>query len=429
MPRSKVQVAILISALMLAMGGTWTLYRTLAKDNPSTDATAQFLARHWARPLAPQGDPPPEFSSLEASLAPESCGACHPEQYADWGTSLHSHSIGPGILWQFRVLSQDESNGCLRCHAPLAEQKALMALQQGWTNAPKTPVPAYVSNDLHLRGLVCAACHVRRHQRYGPPVDGLVETNAQDPAQAIQQPHDGFIAVQAFQDSLFCATCHQFPPQGRSLAGKLVENTYEEWRTSPAAKQGLACQNCHMPGKRHLWRGIHDRAMVDKGLRRELFVKRISATRLAVQAIVTAPGVGHYFPTYVVPKVTISLQLRNSEGTREIAHHVIGRTVSVDMDHEFSDTRIPPGGKSMVSVEISVPPGSSYIEMRMDIAPAEHYERMFESMLKSNPKMDPTTQSLLREALQQAKGTAYQLDDLVVSVPDRMGMSQHSVAN
>ncbi len=429
MPRSRVQAAILIILIILAVAGTWTLYRTLANDNPSTDATAQFLARYWARPLAPQGDPPPGFSSLEASLAPESCGACHPEQYADWSTSLHSHSIGPGILWQFRVLSQDESNGCLRCHAPLAEQKALMAMQQGWTNAPKTPAPAYVSSDLHLRGLVCAACHVRRHQRYGPPVNGLVEMNAQNSAQAIQQPHDGFIAVQAFQDSRFCATCHQFPPQGRSLAGKLVENTYEEWRTSPAAKQGLACQNCHMPGKRHLWRGIHDRAMVEKGIRRELIVKRISATRIAVQAIVTAPGVGHYFPTYVVPKVTISLQLRDSGGTREIAHHVIGRTVSVDMDHEISDTRIPPGGKSVVSIEISVPSGSSYIEMRMDIAPAEHYVRMFESMTERNPKMDPTTQSLLREALQQARGTAYRLDDLVVAVPDRFGMTQHSVAN
>ena len=91
--------------------------------------------------------------------------------------------------------------------------------------------------------------------------------------------------------------------------------------------------------------------MVDKGLRRELIIKRISASRLAVQAIITAPGVGHYFPTYVVPKVAVSLQLRNSAGTREIARHVIGRTVSVDMDRELSDTRIPPGGKSVVTAE------------------------------------------------------------------------------
>jgi len=419
----------MIIAMMLAVAGAWVVYRTLATDHAPTDASAEFLAWYWARPLAPQGEPPPEFSSLEASLAPESCGACHPQQYADWRTSLHSHSIGPGILWQFRVLSQNESNSCLRCHAPLAEQKALMALQQGWTNAPKSPAPAYVSSDLHLQGLVCAACHVRRHQRYGPPVDALGVQNAQNPAPATRQPHNGFTAERAFQDSRFCASCHQFPPQGRSLSGKLVENTYEEWRASPAAKQGITCQNCHMPGKRHLWRGIHDRAMVEKGLRRELVVKRISATRLAVKAILTTPGVGHYFPTYVVPKVTVTLQLRNSEGTREIARHVIGRSVSVDMDREFYDTRIPPGGKSVVTADISVPSGTNYIEMHIDVAPASHYVHMFESMLKRNPKMNPTTQSMLREALQKANTTAYQLDNLVVTVPVRFGDSQHAVAN
>jgi len=429
MLRSKVQVAILIVALTLAVASTWVVYRKLAKDHVPTESTVQFLARHWAQPLAPQGEPPPGFSSLEASLAPESCGVCHPNQYADWRTSLHSHSIGPGILWQFRVLSQEESNSCLRCHAPLAEQKALMALQQGWANAPKSPAPAYVSGDLHLRGLVCAACHVRRHQRYGPPADAFGAKNAQNPLPVAHKPHDGFIAEQAFQDSRFCATCHQFPPHGKSLAGKLVENTYEEWRTSPAAGQGLACQNCHMQGKRHLWRGIHDRAMVDRGLRRELVVKRISPYRLAVQSIITAPGVGHYFPTYVVPKVTVSLQLRNSAGTREIARHVIGRTVSVDMDRELTDTRIPPGGKSVVTAEISVPPGTNHIEMRIEVAPAEHYVRMFQSMLERNPKMDMTTQSLLREAMQKAEATAYQLDDLVVAVPVRSGESQQAVAN
>ena len=429
MRRSRVQVAILITTLLLAAAGAWLAYRTKAAGQAPADATAQFLAKHWAQPLAPQGEPPPEFAPIEASLAPEACGTCHAAQYADWRTSLHSHSIGPGILWQFRVLSQDESNSCLRCHAPLAEQKALTALQHGWANAPKGPVPAYVSSDLHQRGLVCAACHVRQHRRYGPPADTPGAQNTQNSAPGTRLPHGGFVAEQAFQDSRFCSTCHQFPPQGRSLAGKLVENTYEEWRTSPAAGKGLACQNCHMPGKRHLWRGIHDRAMVASGLRRELVVKRISGSRLAVQAIISAPGVGHYFPTYVVPKVTVSLHLRNSAGSREIARRVIGRTVSVDMDQELSDTRIPPGGQSLLSAEISAPTGGNRIEMHIEVAPAEHYSRMFQSMLERNPQMDPTAQSILRKALGEALASVYRLDDLGVAAPDRLNESQHAVAN
>lgn len=423
MRRSGVRIAVLVVVLTLAVAGAWMIYRTATSEHAPADATAQFLARYWRQPLAPQGNPPPGFSALEASLAPEACGTCHVAQYADWRTSLHSHAIGPGMLWQMRVMNQDESNSCLRCHAPLAEQKALMALQHNWKNAPQEPVPSYVSDDLHMRGLVCAACHVRRHQRFGPPPKTPSAVRMAD------LPHGGFTAEPAFRDSRFCAGCHQFPPQGRSLAGKLVENTYEEWRRSPAAAKGLSCQKCHMPDGRHLWRGIHDREMVTKGIRRELDVKRIDGSRIAIQATIATPGVGHYFPTYVVPKVTVTLQLINSAGSKEIARRVIGRSVSVDMDREFFDTRIPPGGKSVLAAELTIPAGVNHIEMRMEVAPANHYARMYQAMLDRNPGMDKTTRSILREALREALATSYRLDDLEVAVPNKLGLSQQLVAN
>lgn len=416
--RSALRTVILTIAIVLAVVVAWLIYRAVTKD-----ATAQFLARHWMQPLAPQGNPPSGFEAIEASLSPEACGTCHAAQYADWSTALHSRTMGPGILWQFHILSQDESNSCLRCHAPLAEQKALAALQYKWTNLPEGPIPPYVSSNLHLQGLICAACHVRRHQRFGPP------PKAQTAAHGARLPHDGFVAEKAFEDSRFCSTCHQFPPQGRSLAGKLIENTYEEWRTSPAAGQGLTCQKCHMPGKRHIWRGIHDKTMVTSGIRRELEVRRIDNSHLLVQATISTPGVGHCFPTYVVPKVTVTLWLKNLAGTREIARYVIGRAVSVEMDRELSDTRIPPGGKAVVRVEVSVPPGANHIEMHMEIEPAEHYARMYQTMLERNPEMDAITKSLLREALRDAQSTAYTLVDMDVAAPTRLNALQHAVAN
>ncbi len=419
-----VRNAILMMELALALTSALAAGCAWASDQAKVDATAQFLARHWAQPLAPQGEPPPGFAPVEASLAPEACGTCHAAEYADWRTSLHSRTMGAGILWQFQVLSQDESNGCLRCHAPLAEQKALTALQHKWANAPKAAMPAYVSGDLHLRGLVCAACHVRRHQRFGPPAKAQKATG-----EAARLPHNGFTAEPAFLDSRFCATCHQFPPQGRSLSGKLVENTYEEWRKSAAAAKGIACQGCHMPAKRHLWRGIHDREMVAKGVRRKLEVRRIDASHASVRATLTAPGVGHYFPTYVVPKVTISVLLQDADGTRVVARQVIGRTVSVDMDRELSDTRIPPGGESLVSAKVLMAPGANRIKMRVDVAPAEHYARMFQSMLDRNPKMDPGAQSILRQALREAIAADYRLDDLVVPTPKGFGESRRAIAN
>ena len=64
------------------------------------DRTAEsaFLARHWRGPIPPQGPAPARYSALEKSLAPGSCGACHPTQLGDWSTSLHARSMGPGVV-------------------------------------------------------------------------------------------------------------------------------------------------------------------------------------------------------------------------------------------------------------------------------------------------------------------------------------------
>src|SRR5215831_5868635 len=59
-----------------------------------------FLQQHWRRPILPQGEPPERFSAVERSLHPADCGSCHPVQFADWRTSFHASSMGPGIAGQ-----------------------------------------------------------------------------------------------------------------------------------------------------------------------------------------------------------------------------------------------------------------------------------------------------------------------------------------
>lgn len=415
LPRTRSRI-LLLAGLVLAAACAAYFHWIAVK--PKADQIAQFLARHWAQPISPQGEPPPGFSAIEASLAPETCGSCHVAQYADWSNSLHSKTMGPGLRWQLRVMNQHEANECLRCHAPLAEQKALAAIENGWADAPTSPMPAYVSADLHRRGNTCASCHVRRHQRFGPP------TPMRNP-----KLHGGFVAQQAFLDSRFCAPCHQFPAGARSLEGKLIENTYEEWRSSPAAREGKTCQTCHMPDRRHIWRGIHDSETVRKGLRRELEVRRLAGGRLEVLASITAPGVGHYFPTYVVPKVLVTLHLLTKGNDLEIARLIIGRTVSVDMDREWSDTRIPPGGRSQLSAQVTAPQTAYRIEMRMEISPGEHYVRMYRAMLQKTPDLEATTQALLREALRETEAATYRLDDVVAAGPTNAGGVSHTIAN
>lgn len=407
--RTLVRVAIITAAVALL---ALTAVHVFAPQPGAEDPVGRFLATHWADPLPPQGDPPSSFSAIEASLAPEACGSCHAQQHRDWSTSLHRRTMGPGILWQFAVFAPEQANRCLRCHAPLAEQKALVARERGWPNAPATAPPTYVPADLHRQGLVCAACHVRAHRRYGPP--------GPTPSDSSASPHAGYEPAQAFGDSRFCAACHQFTPEGPSLNGKLLEDTYVEWRASPAAAAGQSCQSCHMPGRRHLWRGVHDPETVQNALGRELRVTRVSPDRARVEATLTNVGAGHRLPTYLVPKLYATLRLKSDGASQVLARHVIGRTANVDLTHETADTRLAQGEAVSLAAELAPAEGAALV-LEIEVAPAEHYERMFEAMVTRYPDLEPSARAQLIDALTDARAKRYALPPLELRIPPKMG--------
>lgn len=408
-------VAVFALAILAAVAG-WYGYRSIS-ERRAEESIERFLARHWADPIAPQGDPPATHAPAEAALAPEGCGACHAVQYTDWKGSLHARAMGPGILWQLRALGQGEANGCLRCHAPLAEQKALLAIERGWTNRPSAPPPDWVAGDLHRQGLVCAACHVRRHARYGP----MPRTNAAKVSDGQRQPHGGYSAQAAFSDSRFCSPCHQFPPEGRSVNGKLLENTYGEWRESRHAREGRSCQSCHMPDRRHLWRGIHDPEMVRRALGREMQVTRLDDTRARVTVTLANREAGHYLPTYVVPRIVVEIRLRGGGGQRSMHRHVIGRELDLALEREIRDTRLPPDGQHTYSIDVALGPGEWRIALGTEVAPAEHYVRTFTDLRDRLSGLDAQTRRLLDEAIRQAADASYAIEELEVAVPRKSG--------
>ncbi len=420
------RLLILVLAVLVTGAAAWQSPPASHGKTPP-GPISRFLAQHWIYPLAPEGPPPKGYSALTGSLSPQSCGECHQQQYEDWRTSLHSRAIGPGLLWQFRIMSQTQANRCMRCHAPLAEQKALAAMEFGWPDRPSTPPPAYVGQQLFHQGLTCAACHVRRQHRFGPPPSpGMPAGNTPG------LPHDGFTATPAFQHSRFCATCHQSPPWGRSLDGKPFENTYAEWRASRFAHEHVTCQTCHMPDRRHLWRGIHDPAMVRQGLRISLRVTRVDHHMAEARAVIRSVHIGHDFPTYLVPKVYVTLYAVGPGGrdAREIARQTIGRSVNLRLTHEYFDTRIPPGGASVLAARLALAPRpATKIRLRIEVSPGAHYERLFHHELLHPEHYDKATLSLLRQAFAQVVAARYQLVNLTVPIPAINGHSRRLVAN
>ena len=363
----------------------------------------RFLLRHWSDPIPPQGAVPNGFNELEASLAPQDCGSCHPHQWEDWQGSKHARAMGIGILWQLPLLGQQEGNRCLRCHAPLAEQKALTARRIGWPNAPDALPPNNIPGDLDLQGLVCAACHAREYVVYGPTARTEVDQEA--------QVHGGFQAHLAFEDSRFCAHCHQFPEDGPRVNGKLLEDTYAQWLAGPAAEQGTQCQGCHMPERRHLWRGIHDPEMVRRALAVEMQLTTDAEGGRQLEVTLRNVGAGHLVPTYTVPKLVVELILqREGAAPRQIGRQLVGWYVETDLKTERYDTRIPPGQQQVLLFPLDPQevPGDAVLEMNLDVYPREHYERMFRQVL-ADPALKKDQAVSVRAALDEAIGARYRL--------------------
>jgi thiol-disulfide isomerase/thioredoxin len=361
----------------------------------------EFLARHWRSPILRQGKPPAKFGPLEASLDPKSCGVCHPAQYADWQTSLHASSMGPGVMGQLLDMMRSDPEAavdCQRCHSPLSEQQQVGRNREGQGVFVANPVfdPA-----LQAKGLVCAACHVRKWERFGPPKRGG------GPGSALpreQLPHHGATRTPAFLKSEFCQSCHQFPEDGFALNGKLLENTYEEWKASPYARQGVQCQDCHMPDRRHLWRGIHDPEMVKRGVTIDLKTAR---NRGGVEATLslTNSGTGHYFPTYLTPKVFLRMDLVDATGRQlkgSAREAVVGRDATLDLSRELYDTRVMPTASFAMRESWKVNRPGLKLRARVVVEPDHFYTEFFRATIPQAERGKMQLQEALRRTLRSS---------------------------
>jgi hypothetical protein len=358
-----------------------------------------FVAQHWRAPLASQGPAPARYSPLEASLAPEACGSCHPAQLADWRTSTHASAMGPGITGQLVEMLRTDPRGalaCNQCHAPLAEQSPL---RHDTLEANPDFDPA-----LRGRGVPCAACHVRGHARFGPPRrDGSLASAA--PPETL--PHGGVTRTPAYLASEFCRGCHQFSPDGYALGGKLLQDTYNEWKASRFAAAGVQCQDCHMPDRRHLWRGIHDPDMVRRGLTIEVLEEASTPVRIAARLVVKSTGVGHRFPTYVTPIVVLRVELldaagRAIPGTRE--ERRIGREVTLDLERELSDTRLAPGARAELAYARPLEGGAVAARFSVVVYPDAFYTAFFETLLRQGAGRGEND---IRRALEDTRRSAF----------------------
>ena len=343
------------------------------------------LKGHWRRPaLAGKGD---------FSLYPRDCGSCHAAQYEGWKGSLHAKAVGPGLLGQLDAGENPETAlSCYTCHAPLMEQQEKILEKTGGKYLPNSRFDP----SLKKSGVTCAVCHARGGKVFGPPPAGELKT-----AGGKGKKHGRSETRDFFRKSEFCAACHQLD-NGYELNGKPLVNTFREWEKSEWAKNGAACQDCHMPNREHLFRGIHDKDMTLNAVDFS-----VSWSGDAVKLLISNTGAGHYFPTYVTPLIALKAFSLDASG-KTIAgsqrEDFIGRKVSLDLEKEEFDTRIPPGGAHEFTYDDHE--GSSGVVFEVWVYPDNFYNESFKSLLAGDGAPNP---ALIGEALGKTASSPYLL--------------------
>lgn len=190
------------------------------------------------------------------------CATCHPSHFREWSVSPHSYAQMSPVFNAMHGTVLKLTNGtngdfCIRCHTPVG-----MNLGE----------PEFMSNmDRHptsREGVTCIVCH-RVNRPYGKlsgrlaivegdlfePVYGpsgnaelervidsgeyRVNTERGRAGRAIHTRAEPFFQLTT---SGFCATCHDV----NLVNGFRLEEAFSEFKTSPAAKDGTSCQDCHM---------------------------------------------------------------------------------------------------------------------------------------------------------------------------------------
>ena len=194
--------------------------------------------------------------------AATTCATCHPDHYREWSVSPHAYAQMSPVFNAMHGTILKITNGtngdfCIRCHTPVG-----MNLGE----------PEFMSNmDRHptsREGVTCIVCH-RVNKAYGK-LSGRLAIVEGDLFEPVYGPKGGeelerviesgdyrlntergkagravhTTAEKFFQLSTsgFCGTCHDV----NLVNGFRLEEAFSEFKNSPAAKEGISCQDCHM---------------------------------------------------------------------------------------------------------------------------------------------------------------------------------------
>ena len=230
-----------------------------------------------------QKETPPTYS-IDRFIAPDTCGGCHSDIFAQWERSTHhlSHTdtVYLGVSDFLRESLNDpdeikEAEACVKCHTPVG----VITGYPTKSSDDRSKIP-----ELAQMGIQCDYCHsatgARKIYNNGLTVEpGHGEDDPGVKRGPFKDSESDYheTAYSAFHTNAeICGTCHNVK---HVVFETDLETTYTEWKNGPYysddPKKRVTCQGCHMvqrpgvPATGNTQRPANPGQAVDDGPQRE----------------------------------------------------------------------------------------------------------------------------------------------------------------
>ena len=248
------------------------------------------------------------------------CRNCHSEIYKSWSNSMHAASISDPVfevsyLQAIKNKGENARKFCLSCHSPTT----------------RITGDYFLKSDISKEGITCDFCHTITSvnlEKNLPEITNQVSSIIRGPFGNVASPAHGIEQSDLHTKSELCAGCHELKGEN----GVSILSTYSEWKESPYMKEGIQCQNCHMPelfnvpdvnpevkvtknfAKDHAVLGGHSQIKISKAATVSTQVK-LKNSKVIVKTSVNNRESGHKIPTGTpARKIILEVSLADKNG-------------------------------------------------------------------------------------------------------------------
>jgi cytochrome c553 len=252
------RIKLFFSLLAVITGGFSWLGSSVGADSSSQVVLPPLKASS----LLPTADRPnaPSLARVEGDrkVTPENwedpaiCGGCHTVQYQGWKGSMHSNSFKDPLFQAEWALAEKELGGnignlCGGCHSPVG-----MLTKSIKFDPALGKHGGFTASPIAENGVFCDVCHTISGSTYDKSSvmehgNGSYQSSPgpikRGPLKDAKSPYHETAYSEQHTQAAFCGNCHNiFNPLNQFP----LERTYDEWKYSVYAQNGVQCQDCHM---------------------------------------------------------------------------------------------------------------------------------------------------------------------------------------